>query len=108
MATLTIKDGGRTEADGKTAQESVQKNRKSQVWILCSDFNGPQGFYFVVSNKEHPQSLDLLLPVANPTPIQRVQEDRWAGRTGRTGRTGRASRTVQEQSAPVGGKHNKR
>lgn len=102
MATLTIKDGGRTEADGKTAQESVQKNRKSQVWILCSDFNVPQGFYFVVSNKEHPQSLDLSLPVANPTPAEFREYMRTVGRASRTGRT------VQEQSASVGGKHDKR
>lgn len=28
VATLTIKDGGRTVADEKTAQESVQKKQK--------------------------------------------------------------------------------
>lgn len=99
MATLTIKDGGSTEADGKTAQESEQKNRKSQVWILCSGFNVPQGFYFGVSNKAHPQSLDLSLPVANPTPAEFREYSRTVGRAGRT---------VQEQSASMGGKHDKR
>lgn len=100
--TLTIKDGGRTEADGKTAQESEEKNRKSQVWILCSGFNVSQGFYFVVANKENPHSLDLSLPVANPTPAEFREYSRTIGRAGQT------SRNVQEQSASVGGKHDKR
>lgn len=103
MATLKIKDGGRTEPDGKTAQESEQKKkRKSQVWILCSGFNVPQGFYFVVFNKEHPQSLDLSLLVANPTAAEFREYSRTVGRAGRTGRN------AQEQSASAGGKHDKR